>query len=50
MTITANQRGSRLLVESSTMIEVEKYHFYWYFYHDTIQGCMNSQVLIIELK
>lgn len=42
MTIAANQRGSRLLEESSTKIGVEKYS-YWYFCHDTTRGCMNSQ-------
>lgn len=49
MTIAANQRGSRLLEESSTKIGVEKYS-YWYFCHDTTRGCMNSQKLIIELS
>lgn len=49
MTIAANQRGSRLLEESSTKIGVEKYS-YWYFCHDTTWGCMNSQKLIIELR
>lgn len=49
MTIAANQRGSRLLEESSTKIGVEKYS-YWYFCHDTTRGCMNSQKLIIELR
>lgn len=49
MTIAANQRGSRLLEESSTKNEMEKY-FYWYFDHDTTRGCMNSQKLIIELS